>query len=353
MILTPGQLYFINERDVKTGTRSNYYKIGIVRDAKIRDSKNRLLEHQTGNPRKLCIVEVLHVQAVEAIETNLHYLFARNRVMGEWMHFTDAELQTAIKRAKELASEVEENIEDYKFAEILKTTVSNGSKLDSTEEAQDWYATIQDFKEVLETCDDVLAQYYNYLYEAIERGIDVSGRAIVQVRTNAKKFDEKLFAATYPLLYKKYSSSIFLVRGSFRVKPAKNWNPDLSAIKDEQVELLVAFKDQVLSADQSMDTGFMLHEKHLAVLEIKGYVGWKIDIANVKLRVMTGDADGIEGICTWKREEKEVLTFDKQKLQSDYPAEYNACIVEVAETSALIVEPRVAHNQATALSESN
>ena len=53
MNLTPGQLYFINEQDIKTGERSNYYKIGIVRESFERDSKDRLLEHQTGNPRKL------------------------------------------------------------------------------------------------------------------------------------------------------------------------------------------------------------------------------------------------------------------------------------------------------------
>lgn len=201
MILTPGQLYFINEQDVQTGTRSSYYKIGIVRDAAGRDSKNRLLEHQTGNPRKLCIVEALPMPAVEAIETNLHYLFARNRVMGEWMHFSDSELQNAIKKAKELAAEMEENIEDYKFAEILKDTKSNGSKLAATEEAEEWYGTIQDLQEVLETCDDALAQYDDYLYEAIERGIDVSGRAKVQTRAGAKKFDEALFASTYPELH--------------------------------------------------------------------------------------------------------------------------------------------------------
>ena len=71
MILTPGQLYFINEQDVQTGARSSYYKIGIVRDAAGRDSKNRLLEHQTGNPRKLCIVEALSMPAVEATPTIL------------------------------------------------------------------------------------------------------------------------------------------------------------------------------------------------------------------------------------------------------------------------------------------
>lgn len=33
MILSPGQLYFISEQDIQTYVRSNYCKIGIVRDA--------------------------------------------------------------------------------------------------------------------------------------------------------------------------------------------------------------------------------------------------------------------------------------------------------------------------------
>jgi hypothetical protein len=344
MILTPGQLYFINEQDVKTGERSSYYKIGIVRDAAGRDSKNRLLEHQTGNPRKLCIVESLSMPAVEAVETNLHYLFARNRVMGEWMHFSEAELQNAIKKAKELAAEMESSIEDFKFAEILKVTKSNGVTVPATEEAEESYGTIQDMKEILETCDAALAEYDDYLYEAIKRGVNVAGRAKVQTRAGAKKFSESLFASTYPELYKEYSTSSTSIRGSFRVKPAKDWNPEIRAINEEQVDLLVAFKDQLVDADHSMDTGFALHEKHLGVLEIKKYAEWKIDIANVKLRVMTGDAEGIEGICTWKREEKEVVTFDKQKLEADYPEQYNACVIQGAETKALIVEPKIAQN---------
>ena len=344
MILTPGQLYFINEQDVKTGERSSYYKIGIVRDAAGRDSKNRLLEHQTGNPRKLCIVESLSMPAVEAVETNLHYLFARNRVMGEWMHFSEVELQNAIKKAKELATEMESSIADFQFAEILKGTKSNGVTLPATEEAEECYGTIQDMKEILDTCDKALADYDDYLYEAIKRGVNVSGRAKVQKRAGAKKFSESLFASTYPELYKKYSSVSSLVRGAFRVKPAKDWNPEIRAINEEQVELLVSFTDQLVDADHSMDTGFALHEKHLGVLEIKKYAEWNIEIANVKLRVMTGDAEGIDGICTWKREEKEVVSFDKAQLEADYPEQYNACVIQGAETQALIVEPKIAQN---------
>ena len=344
MILTSGQLYFINEQDVQTGTRSSYYKIGIVRDADGRDSKNRLLEHQTGNPRKLCIVEALSMPAVEAVETNLHYLFARNRIMGEWMHFSAPELQAAIRKAKELAAEMNENIEDYKTAEELKNTISNGSKLEATEEAENSYVQIQDLKVALDACDDVLLQYDNYIYQAIEQGIDVSGRASVQTRSGAKRFDEKLFAEKYPELFKKFATTTYPIKGSFRVKPAKNWIPDLGVLDENQVELIVSFKDLLVQGDYSLDTGFALHEKHLGVLEIKKYAEWQIEFANIKLRVMTGDFDGIDEICTWKREEKETITFDKGSLQAEFPVEYNTCVVQGAETTALIIEPKVAHN---------
>ena len=60
MDLKSGHLYFINEQDVRTGEKSNYYKIGIVYDDKGRDSTDRLLEHQTGNPRQLHIVCLLY-----------------------------------------------------------------------------------------------------------------------------------------------------------------------------------------------------------------------------------------------------------------------------------------------------
>jgi hypothetical protein len=342
VILTPGQLYFINEQDIKTGTRSNYYKIGIVRDADGRDSKNRLLEHQTGNPRKLCIVEALSMPAVEAVETNLHYLFARNRVMGEWMHFTDSELQSAIKKAKDLAAEMMANIEDYTTADVLKKTISNGSKLPVTEEAEEWYVQIQDHKEVLEACDAVLEQYDDYLIQAIEKGIDVSGRASVQTRAGAKRFDEKMFAIKYPDLYKKFSKSTKSIKGSFRVKPDKEWIPDLGVIDEEQVELIASLGDLLANADHSLETGFALHEKHLGVLEIRKYAEWKIDIANLKLRVLTGAYEGIDEICTWKREEKETITLDKTALQTQYPDAYNDCMVQGAETTALIVEPKIA-----------
>ena len=71
MITTSGELYFIGEEDIKTGEKSSYYKIGIVRESEGRTSVNRLSEHQTGNPRRLLIAHALETPAVEAVETAL------------------------------------------------------------------------------------------------------------------------------------------------------------------------------------------------------------------------------------------------------------------------------------------
>ena len=340
MNLTPGKLYFINEHDVQTGLQTNYYKIGIVRDADGRDSKNRLLEHQTGNPRKLWIVEELEMPAVEAVETNLHYLFARNRVIGEWMQFDETELANAIAKAKELATAVKANVIDFERAEELKNLVSNGFKLEATEEAENWYVQIQDFNVVVKACDEILDDYRNYLHAAIEKGIDVSGRASVQSRAGASRFDEKLFKEKYSDLYDKFSIISNPVKGPFRLKSAKDWIPDHGIINEEQRNFIASMKDLLKNADHSMDTGFALHEKHLGVLEVKKYADWNIEIATTKLRVLTGEAEGIDEICTWKRERKEVITVDRKGIQLHHPDEYDSCLVLGAETTALIVDPK-------------
>jgi hypothetical protein len=340
MKLTSGHLYFINEQDVITGAHSTYYKIGIVRSSDERDSKNRLLEHQTGNPRKLCIVESLEMPAVEAVETNLHYLFARNRVMGEWMSFTESELAQAIKQAKELAAKMPEYIEEFQKAEALKLIKSNGTLLQPTDESQELFALILNFEEVIKVCNEVIEIYEEYLFAAIAKGVDVGGKAAVQSRAGAKRFDEKLFASTYPDLYKKYSSISQSIKGQFRLNRPKDWDVDLSVIDQEQVELIADLKQALENQSQQESLDFNLHAKHLGVIEVLKFAEWEADIATTKLRVLTGQADGITGICSWKRETVEKVNFDKVKVQQDHPDEYNKCVNQGAEVKAFIVEPK-------------
>jgi hypothetical protein len=339
---TPGQLYIINEQDVRTGDCSRNYKIGIVRDAENRDSKDRLLEHQTGNPRRLYVVETLKTPAVEHIETTLHHLFASNRVLGEWLELNETQLQAVIAKARELKEEMEANLSDFRKAEELKNVISSGSKIIPTHESQYWHDELLTFREVIKTCNEALGKYDSYLYIAIEKGVVAPGVAKIQQRTAPKKFDQKLFESKYPDLFEKYSDIKTQVKGQFRITTPKDWACDISALSSEQVELMSEFMDMLECADHSLDTGFALHEKHLAVLETLQYAEWREEMANVKLRVLTNISDGIEGICSWKRESENSRVLDKKSLQDDYPSEYNDCVIEGKATQALIVNPKMA-----------
>ena len=96
MKLTPGELYFIRERDKQTKEISRYVKIGLVKEKDDRASKERALEHQTGNPRELLIHKVIKTPAISEIENIVHGLFATERVSGEWFDFSESKLQEAI-----------------------------------------------------------------------------------------------------------------------------------------------------------------------------------------------------------------------------------------------------------------
>jgi ribosome-associated toxin RatA of RatAB toxin-antitoxin module len=237
---------------------------------------------------------------------------------------------------------MQDNIKDFEKAEKLKKVVSNSKILPATPEADELYATIMNFKEVVSSCKEVLAMYQDYIREAIAKGVDVRAKANLQTRAGAKKFDPKLFESKYPALYKKYSISTASITGAFRSKQDKNWSFDISTLEPEQVELLADFKKQLKIADHTMETGFVLHSKHLGALEIEKYAEWESQMANTKLRVLTGEAEGIEGICTWKRELKETISLDKDKLKAEQPNEYNDCMVQGAETEALVIHPKIA-----------
>ena len=64
MILTPGEIYFLGEKDLKTGENSPFVKIGLVRENESRGTADRLKDHQTGNPRLLHIVKIVKTPLV-------------------------------------------------------------------------------------------------------------------------------------------------------------------------------------------------------------------------------------------------------------------------------------------------
>ncbi|UCC25287.1 MAG: GIY-YIG nuclease family protein, partial [Gemmatimonadales bacterium] len=96
--LKPGIVYFLRERDFRTGAFTDYCKIGLV--AGERTTEQRVKEHQTGNPRQIHEEVSVETPAVDDLETYMHGRFAPWRVSGEWFHLTADRLQEAIGEAR-------------------------------------------------------------------------------------------------------------------------------------------------------------------------------------------------------------------------------------------------------------
>ena len=137
--LTEGTLYIDRDRDVRTGEWGPYVKIGIVRDGKT--PEQRVKELQTGNPRRVHTIKTYASPMVESLETRLHHNFATMWVRGEWFemddNFVDNELDQHIRTYIE---EQNEAIEYHKKREELKSTESNGTVREPTEDEQELYA---------------------------------------------------------------------------------------------------------------------------------------------------------------------------------------------------------------------
>ena len=159
-------------------------------------------------------------------------------------------------------------------------------------------------------------------------------------RAGAKRFDKKLFAEKYPDLYEKYTKISSCITGvGFRSAPNKYWDFDLSTLNPAQHALLAKFQNDLKSGDDTLDLSFSLHSQYLQVLQVKAFADWESEIANTKLKVLTGEAEGIAGICTWKRE-VEGKILDKDKLEFENPDAYNACVVQGRTKEVIVPEPR-------------
>ena len=127
MKFTAGELYVIGEIDLRTNQKTNYYKVGIVREKKERTSAERLKDHQTGNPRKLFVHDFIKCQVVEEVETVFHKLMASKGVRGEWLELEESELAQAIGLIKRLNQEVNDHYGFFEQAELLKKQESSDS----------------------------------------------------------------------------------------------------------------------------------------------------------------------------------------------------------------------------------
>jgi len=344
MILTSGEIYFIGEFDLKSGQRTEYVKIGIVRHGAKEDrtSQDRLLEHQTGNPRRLEIIHTITTDAVEAIETNLHYRFARHRVYGEWMRLDPKLLEEAKSEAESLRDQLATHVETFRRAEDLKNHISTEGKLAPTIDSEYWFAKFQDSKVMSKACDEAVEKYNALLAKAAEEGEEVSEYVTVQERAGARKFDQKSFMEKHPDLYAKFVTQEKSIKGRFLMTSVKKWNRTLEEISPDLSAILTQFESELEKVEGNLITT-TIHNLYLGVISMQAYADWEMQLASANIKNLCGSNEGIEGICTWKRTEQIDEKFDRKALAEAHPEIVEEFMITSAPTKAVIVEPKAAY----------
>jgi hypothetical protein len=346
MKLTSGEIYFIGEYDLKTGERTEYVKVGIVRHGgkDERSSLDRLLEHQTGNPRRLEIIHTITTDAVEGIETNLHHSFSMLRVYGEWLKLDEVQIEKVKTRAEELRDQMESLRPLFEKAEELKKVPSKEGKIPSDGVSEHWYRLYQNAKVKSDACDEVIDAYKSLRIKEKEEGKEVDQFIGVQVRAGRKYFDEKAFKEANPEIYAQFlkEETSKEPKGSFRISPQKSGGLELVDIDADLAKLINEFAEEIAKPAKSRKES-ELHNLFLHVNSALAFAEWEQDVAVVQIKVLCDSSEGISGICSWKRAHTTTEIFDMQGLKDQFPDLVEKFMRETEATKAYSLETKSAY----------
>lgn len=321
--LERGELYFIGERDKRSGDRTPYVKIGLV--GSTRTSEDRLLDHRTANPRELVVHAIVPTPLVSWAENTIHKQFGTQRIQGEWFVLDDAQLASAITEARALAATLGPLEAGLAEAQRLRECESDGSVIAASEEVHGWLQDLRTAKARLDHCEELDAGYSTVVRALVEAG--EVGAEIASTKTiDIVEFDEAKFKENHPELWERFVVEKDRgVRPLFR--PATRDLPTIDEVDPELAAFGRAFRERC--TDAATDPGRIEVLKD-AFLELD----WRAKAATLELRVATariqvacGTAEGIDGVCSWKRTRKVERVFDTEMFAAADPELYSKFLV--------------------------
>ena len=343
--LTPGWLYFLREKDYRTLEFSSYVKVGIVRasDAERFDRgvEDRIKEHQTGNPRTL--VSHAHVRShmVERVETLMHRHLAVHRIEGEWFDFSETQqLNDAIDLARSFALEAEQSVGDFEQAELLAKQLSIDPSFDPPAEILEVHKRLSILKAALTFCDAADRRKHRALNELGGQALGV----VRQVERKVAKFDLEGFAAEFPDIIAEFTKPHTSISQRFSLATSqdagiKAWvQQEARDVWDECARGPLIVLDAAENGDV---TGAELNRAWHPVTAWQATTQWEIQRLEAAVKRACGLAQGITGVCDWRRVEKTVDKLDKAAMRKAHKQEY-----EKHTTTTVVVAIEQLHRQA-------
>ena len=338
--LTPGQLYFLREKDFLTKETTQYVKIGLVRDSK--ETEQRIKEHQTGNPRNIYDYCSLISPFVEHLETHLHYKFGSKWITGEWFDMSITEMDEAIHVAKQLIAEQNEIKDDLEKSYELANVASNGEIICASQLAEELWGDLISLKVEMDRNATLIDIIRSQIGLILGTSGSIDGVAKHIIRRGTDSFDKNTFAAENPGIYEQYATiKISPVSGSFTLKGKKS-------LKDTEPELYLKkkglpkleIKVDLIDEDALVPrTGELeeLHKEYIELQKNKHNYSWDYLRLEARLKILVGNSEGIDGLCGWKREPKSKIEFDAALFRQNYPELYKQYLKTGLDSSALSI----------------
>ena len=323
---TEGSLYFLGDKDYLTGKLGPYVKIGIVRYDK--PTKDRISEHQTGNPRQIIdLATVENIPFVEKIETLLHYHFNEKWITGEWFKLSEKELPAVIKMANSLKKEQIKFQEALAKREDLKSKKSNTTKIKSVGATTNLHkAWIKNKLELDKSTKELNLARSELVILAGNKGL-IDGVLYISQTKASEGLDKTLLKKEHNDLYNKFVTvepsnvtGSLKIEGKLKLKdhfpelekaakliPKENWNKSHLNNTAPISKVLIKAHDK-----------FRHHQKQVKLLD------WELFLIESRLMEIVGTNLGIEGVCTWERKLGSKKVFNETLFAKKHPKIFNS-----------------------------
>ena len=321
-LLGYGTLYILGLEDPSGGRVPPFYKIGVTTGPLSR----RVRTLQTGNPFRIIVTHQVEMDGCEVVEKTLHEMFSKNRRILEWFSLTDRELEEAIEKAHELKNEFEDLVSQVRDLDLISNVTA---PIQPTEESVSLYQEALN----LESQKIRLGLRRAILRSELEgmthgsRGID--GITKVMIYESKTTFKARNLKSQFPEIYEKFMTA------NKRSTSLKLLNiPTKSTFTDEFEKMKKSKRDSTRNEDAEMTSNIIerdreaidLHSEYIALTADIGDVKRDLRVLTLKMKVICGDAEGIIGVCEYKRDKKR--TFDKSSFKSEYPDLYSSLKTE-------------------------
>ena len=324
-----GEIYCIREVDFLTQKQGPYVKLGKT----TRKTAQRLKEHQTGNPRQETAEFVLHTDMMSSLEKFLHYRFAPNCVNSEWFIMdTPTVMSDVAPLIQKLAAEHKKVRPTFDEWKKQASTVSNGNTIPvnsthnklQTQYLKLWerYKKAEgvfeisklDVQRFIGTNNGIENMVYLVTSEKIPFDKDAFLASLASDAERNKCFkEEKKVLPKAP----KIDGELSLSKIDSGLNDSKNLKKNAyNSAKPSPANL----SNPITPVTTAMKTA---HQAYLKSKREFKEAEWELQKITAELVSHLGDNESIDGIITWKREEKVSQKFDRDTAKKQFPTQYS------------------------------